>query len=223
MIDQSFIERVHVKALNNRFHCWAIGKTASIISNQTKLHSTRSGSLCSAVSLGLGLHVKLSVCDRVSCRERETLTSVAVQITKGRNNKGWVCENGCVFPGLLVQHFPFPRQRQARWWFTISSCCQAGKASSISFELLGAVWLEQEAGKQVEGWERPGYYPWQASQLLLSHLRRYHRGWRGTRAVAALWGREMPKGKPALREMLLQHGAIPHLWVFIPGYLTWCL
>lgn len=70
MIDQPFIERVYIKALDNRFHCWVIGKTTSIISNQTKMHSTRSGSLFSAVPLGLGLHVQLSVRDHVSCKER---------------------------------------------------------------------------------------------------------------------------------------------------------
>lgn len=48
--------------------------------------------------------------------------------------------------------------------------------SSVSFELLGAVWLEQEPDKQAEGWERPRSYPWQESHLLLSHLRRYHGG-----------------------------------------------
>lgn len=88
MINQSFIERVHVKALDNRFHCWAVKKPTSIISNQTKLHSTRSGSLSSAVPLGLGLHMQLRVCDGVSCKERETLTFVAARITEWRNNKG---------------------------------------------------------------------------------------------------------------------------------------
>lgn len=76
----------------------------------------------------------------------------------------------------------------------------------IRFELLGAVWLEQGPDKQAEGWERPGSYLWKASQLLLSHIRRYHRGWRSTRPMTALWGRGMPKGKTALRELLLQQG-----------------
>lgn len=109
-----------------------------------------------------------------------------------------------MFLGLLVQHFPFPRQDDDLPF--PPAVRQEKKASSMSFELLGAVCLVQEAGKQAEGWERPGYSPWQASHLLLSHLRRYHGGFRGTRAVTALWGREMPRGKPALREMQLQQG-----------------
>lgn len=108
MTDQPFIERVYIKALDSRFHWWAIGKTPSINSNQTKLHSTRSGSVCSAAPLGLGLHMQLSIRDGVSCKERAALTFVAVPITRWRNNKGGACvRRGVCFQGCLFSIFLF--------------------------------------------------------------------------------------------------------------------
>lgn len=142
------------------------------------------------------------------------LTFVVVQAIKRRNSKELhrklsLYKRGHVFPELLVQLFFEREKQQARRWLIISCCCQEGTESllrNLCSNYLSPVLLDQEADRQTEGWERPGYYPQEASHLVLSHLREYHRGLRGTRVVSALWNKETPKGGLPLREMLLQQG-----------------